>query len=247
MSMAIWLAACSSSGATVSYTGREHPRAVATEQIESHAGGEPLPGYRVIGVVTARCTLLEGASGVFESPCTQEAMLGLARERASIVGGHALVDSECRERLIDKMLENVDGGSVETTTRTEIVCQATVARRERGAPAPARRKPSPSPLRATEHIDVGGTRVGVSFERAPAAPSSKPRDERDVGELAAFPADHPRLGDVIAECASDCARSTAFRAVRKKAAQVGALSIAELRCEPIGQRWRCRAALVGER
>ncbi|HZO14867.1 MAG TPA: hypothetical protein VFB62_16445, partial [Polyangiaceae bacterium] len=167
--------------------------------------------------------------------------------RASIVGGHAVVDSECRERLVDKMVENVDGGSVETTTRTEIICQATVARRERGAVMPPRRKRSPSPLRATEHIDVGGTRVGVSFERDPAAPPSKPRDERDVGELAAFPQDHPRLGVVVAECVQDCARSTAFRAVRKKAALVGALSIAELRCEPIGQRWRCRATLVGER
>lgn len=243
---ALAVSGCTSS-ADVAFTGTEHP-AVAVEDVDTFGDQAP-PGFAVTGVVTAVCETMNGASGVFESSCTEAELLAMARRKAAASGGHALADVDCRNEQLERSYENVDGGGVKVTTRERLTCRATVVRWTKGPRAP--RQPAAGTTSATaqsagHRVLVGDIPVDVvSTPRGLASGAARPVAE--VLELDREPEGFVMLGKLSATCAVSCAPRHARAALREEAARRGASAIAAPVCEVIGaERWQCEAALVGE-
>jgi len=234
--LALALAGCSNPGA-IQFTGTAHPPVVTADGIDMLGRDVPAQ-HEIIGVITARCETIDGASGLLERPCTEDDLLALARERAAAVGATGLVDNQCRHSEGHRMLTNVDGGGVETALRASRSCQATVVRRTGGPMVGSART---VPVASQRRVDVSGVAVEVGFD----GEATTRRDAGAVGEMDAFPAGYAKVGRLSAECVTGCPRSSARRALRIEAARVGALAIAEIDCALLGQRWRCQASAVG--
>jgi hypothetical protein len=223
----------------VQFTGHEYPPAVAAERVDM-LGRDVPAGHRVIGVVTASCETLNGASGLLDRPCNEDALMAVARERAAAAGGTGLVDDRCAHVGGQRILSNVDGGGVETAVRASLSCQATVVRRVAGAMVGVAGSAA-RPAGAKRRVTLSGIDVEVSFTGT--ARAARARD--DVGELDAVPSDHLRMGRLSAECQRGCSRSVARRALKDEGGRVGALAVADVACELIGDRWRCEAEAIG--
>lgn len=232
------LCGCQGSGSPVTFAGTaEEPLTTPDHIIEVGSNQGPPEGYRLIGVVTARCGALDGSGGLLGVRCTIGSMTEHAKAKAAAVGGTAVMDLRCGETLVDRLLDYRDGG-VETQTRTAIECQASVLRAAGGMPAP----PAAQTGSATT-VEVAGVAVNVSSQSG-AAPAGKSRPPTAVGELATSPADSV-IARLDARCATSCSSSTPRRALKQIAGRLGALAIAEVNCTPEGELWRCQASAVG--
>lgn len=223
-------------GAEITYAGREQGRAVEAEQIDSLAGRLPPEGYTILGVVTARCTTVDGASGLLAEPCDEETMMSHLRTRAAAAGATALLDLHCDRKETDRHTESGDAGTVTVTVRETLTCQGTALRHEG-------RRPAPPPAEPSRRITVGGVEVAIE---GPTEPSAGARDPSEVGELETFPEGYRRIGRIRATCLRGCARNTARLAIREMSARLGAVAFAELRCDLDGDRWHCEAIAVGD-
>lgn len=232
------LSGASCSSAAARFTGTEHPVMASAEEVVDFGVDQP-EGHEVIGVASIACETTNGASGLLEVPCTEEAMTTLLTERAAAAGGTGLVQLRCERPDARRVLQNVDGGSVEQSTLSGLVCHATVVRRGEGVVVGAPTASAPRP-RGGRVVEVSGQEVEVGAERTAAgAPSA------EVGELEAFPTGYEDLGRIWARCVGGCARSLARRALLSEAGRHGAQAIAELSCALEGERWRCEARMIG--
>jgi hypothetical protein len=234
------LAACSS-GTAVRYTGKELAPAVAGDAVSVFSGAEA-DGYEILGVVTARCETLNGSSGLFDTPCSEEALVAACRARAAEAGGTAIAEPSCRQVETSRETTQQDAGTVTTDVREALTCQATVLRARAGAVAVLRT----AAVARGRKIDVDGSAIVVDFAADANAPPHAARRLEDVGEMNAFPAGYAKLGRVSAECPAGCSPSAARRALRIEAARAGALAVAEAECDALGEGWRCTALAVGE-
>ncbi len=265
------LGACSPS-IPARFTGKEKPRIAGVEQIEVFHGQHPPDGFEVFGVATTSCDTYNGATGVFESKCSEDVLIDVLKARAAEAGGGALVEPSCHERVLEKTLERVDtqtggnnptvpgrtpapttGGKINKRARLE--CQASVARPVNGV-MPKNPLPGPPPARGSEEsgaasgkkdsVHIGDVDVAIHAERDAAAPVREPRAVAELGEMDHAPEGYPRLGAVTAECQSACSSGAARRALKHAAAKLGAIAVAESSCEPIADRWRCQGVAVGD-
>jgi hypothetical protein len=236
---AVGISACQSA-TQVSYTGRELARTATSEQVALLAGRTPPDGYSILGVVTARCSTLDGATGLLEDPCSEEILTKRARERAAEAGATALLDLSCRRVETERVSERSDAGVVITRVRQNLTCQATALRHEGRRPEIAVGQPGGRTL------TIAGVAIEMAFEPAAAPHEREPsaRAVEEVAELERSPADHPPLGHVTASCLAGCARNSVWLAIRSEAARLGAVAFAELTCDLDDDRWSCRALLV---
>ena len=236
--VAVGSAACSSTAAR--FTGTEHPTMVSPEEVIDFGIDQP-EGHDVIGVASVRCETTNGASGLLEVPCTEEAMAELLAERAAQAGGSGLVDRRCERPDTRRVLQNVDGGTVEQSTLSGWVCHATVVRRGEGVVVGATPGSSPRPAASgARRVTISGQDVDVGADHPAHGPSST-----EVGVLEAFPDGYDDVGRIWARCVRGCARSLARRALLAEAGRHGAQAIAELSCSLEGERWRCEARMIG--
>ena len=235
--MALSGTSCSTTAA--GFTGTEHPVLVSADDVVDFGVDEP-EGHEVIGVASVRCETTNGASGLLEVPCDEQSMTALLRRRAAEAGGTGLVELECDAPDARRILQNVDGGSVQQSTLSGLVCHATVVRRREGVVVGAPIASSKSQQGAGRVVTLSGHDVEVGAEQPPRLPPST-----EVGELAEIVEGYDDLGPVWARCVEGCARSVARRALLGEARRHGAQAIAELSCELQGERWRCSARMIG--
>lgn len=237
---ALALAGTSCASTAAQFTGSEHPVMVSADDVVDFGVDQP-EGHAVIGVASIRCETTNGASGLLEVPCTEEAMTALLTERAAQAGGTGLVERRCDRPDARRVLQNVDGGSVQQSTLSGLICHATVVRRGEGVVVGAKTVAKPRPrASAGRVVTISGEEVEVGAEHKPSRPPSE-----DVGELETFPDGYDDLGRIWARCVRGCARSLARRALLDEAARHGAQAVAELSCVLEGERWRCEARLIG--
>lgn len=229
-----WAAMSCSPNAEVRYAGKTRP--AREGEVQVIASRDRPAGYAVLGVITARCTSLDGSSGLFNPPCTDETLTDKARAQAATVGGDALVDVQCGIEGTDQYLTTVGQGLPGTSERKFRACQATVLVAEPGA--------APPPVAEAPDRVIGDDPFAIETTGEPRP--GEPLDPSVVGRLEAFPAGFDDLGTVTVRCLAVCTRSSTERALVLTAAERGALSVAELACELRGERWRCAARLVGE-
>ena len=204
------------------------------------AGSQPPEGYQVVGVVTAECTLLNGASGVFDDDCTDDHMMERARQKAADSGGTALVAVDCVRKTTARELERTDAG-VALMNREVIRCQMTVLRRGQEMDGGVE---GPSDGRK---VEIAGVTMMVRSEPGAAAEAAgAPRPGAEVGEIETGAGDYPRIATVRVECLDGCSRAAARSGLKEEAGRVGAIAIANVRCELLGERWRCQADAIGD-
>ena len=243
--------------ATVRYNGRERPPIVSDGAAVRVIAGrvEPPEGHEVLGVITTQCTALDGATGLNEAPCTEESMAQLARDRAAERGATALFELVCgtdeSDRFISGTQQPGSGAPASqtqsqitntTTIRTITTCRATVLRSKDGKPTAPVATTEPAP---GEQVVVSGQAIAIAWTPEDAAADLPARDASEVGEMQAFPAGYRRLGVMTGRCLAACARSLVPRGLKQAAARRGALALADLDCQLEGERWHCRAAVVG--
>jgi hypothetical protein len=236
----------------VSFSGT--PRAVAAdaEMIELIGGEDPRPpsGYELLGVVTTRCTALNGAGGLIDGPCTEESMLKAAQRRAAEVGGTALYAPACRESVLDREVRYEDGGTIRASVRTLVQCQGSVLRADglapgqRAAPAATASTAAPRNSARLGSLELSGVVVEVTLPEGSKAAAT---DGAAVGELPSFPAGHRDGGQLSSRCMRGCARATARRALLRGASRMHALAVSDIQCRLSGERWQCHGRVVGER
>lgn len=232
--------ACSST--TARFTGREHPSVASADELVVYGADQP-EGHEVIGVVSVRCGTTNGTSGLLAVPCTTEQMGALLRERAADVGGTGLFELRCDDADVERTIDDVDGGTVQQSTRAGLTCHATVVRRTAGVRVGAgtvRRQPAKGPSKG-RRVTVAGVEVEIGAD--PSAPKGPVRT--DVGEMDRFPEGYADLGRAWAKCVTGCARSVARRALVSEAGRHGAYAIAALGCELVAEAWHCEARMVG--
>jgi hypothetical protein len=229
------------SGPVVTYTGREHGRAVDPSEIAIVAGRLPPDGYTIVGVVTARCTTVDGASGLLAERCDDDTMTDQLRSRAASAGATALLDVRCERVETDRHTERSDAGAVVVTVREELTCQGTALRHEGPRPAPT------AVAQRGRRVTIGGVELAVEVALAPGADAdAEPRSPDEVAELEVFPNGYRILAHVKASCLAGCARNSPRLAIRDACAGMGAVAFAELRCDLDDDRWRCEAVAVGQ-
>jgi len=240
------LPSCTTAPSPVSFTGTSKPPVAEPGQLLLLGGKIPPDGYQLIGVVTARCGALNGAGGILDGPCNESTMTDAARRKAATVGGTALLDLRCEERVIDRVLSYAEAG-VQTQVRSNITCQGSVLR------ATSELADAASPLSSTERparsgdvkrFEISGVGVQVTVTKLPGAPTRAPTPVDEIGELDGPPKDHLMLAKLDARCETSCSPSTARRGVKRAAAALGAVAIAALRCVPEGETWRCQAVAI---
>jgi hypothetical protein len=230
------------SGPVVTYAGREHDRAVDPSKIAIVAGRLPPEGYTILGVVTARCTTVDGASGLLAERCDDDTMTEALRRRAASAGATALLDLRCERVVTDRHTERGDAGAVVVKVRQELSCQGTALRHEGRRPVATDEAPR------GRRVTIGGVElvVEVTLEPGAATDAGRPRSPDEVPELDVFPNGYNRLARVSATCLAGCARNAPRLAIRDASAEIGAVAFAELRCDLDGDRWLCEAIAVGE-
>jgi hypothetical protein len=248
------------------FSGKEQPRIVAADQVEVFEGRDAPDGFKVFGVTTTSCDTYNGATGLFEAKCSQDALMDALKARAAEAGGGMLVEPTCAERTLEKSLERVDargganspsvpgtmpapttGGKINRRVRLE--CQASVARPISGVMPKVLPPPRPTASSApsdSERVRIGDVDVTIHAERDAAAPPQEPRPVEELGDMDHAPDGYPRIGKVSAECQSGCSIGAARRALKHAAAKLGAIAVVESSCEPLSDRWRCQAVAVGE-
>jgi hypothetical protein len=92
-------------GPYLRYVGKTHPASRTAEQLEVYAGREPPDGYRILGVVTARCETYDDTAGLLSTPCDEDTLTSALRARAAGVGAIALLDVRCESRRLRSELE----------------------------------------------------------------------------------------------------------------------------------------------
>lgn len=234
--MALLLAASACApNARVSYAGKTRP--AHERKVQIIEGRDAPKGYSVLGVVTSRCTSLDGSSGILEDPCTDVTLKEKALARAAEVGGDALVELVCGIEGTDQYLTTVDQGLPGTSERQFLMCRATVLVAEAGAEPPKTVTGKPDRV-----IDGRPYAVEMTGE----AREGERLDASVVGVMDRFPDGYLELGRITVRCLKVCKRSSTERALVSLAAERGALSVAELSCELKGERWGCQARMVGE-
>ncbi len=235
--------ACQTRAASTKFTGTAHPVIALVDQIASYTGSSPPDEHQVIGVVTARCTTLDGTAGELDAPCSKNAMTIAAKQVAAKVGGSALLDVRCAKDETDHAFGRFDGGAEQTATRALVICQATVLRHIEGRPLPSSSGAADGGLGDHERITVSSTPLEIAFTRGkPLGATLKPSE---VGVLEQIPEGYPNLGLVKASCLQGCARASARRGLQHAAIRVGALVIAEVKCQLVLERWHCVATALG--
>ena len=232
-------ASCHTQAATTKFTGTAHPVIAVADQIARYEGISPPDEHKVIGVVTAHCATLDGATGEQDAPCSKPTMIATVKQIAAKVGGSAVLDVRCNRDKTDHAFGRIDGGAGVTTTRALVICQATVLRHAEGRPLPSAN--SDAGAAHQEQIRVSGTPLLIGFPQV----ESTSKSTLQVGVLEQVPAGYPELGIVKASCLEGCARASARRGLQHAAVRANALAIAAVRCQLVLERWHCAATAVG--
>jgi hypothetical protein len=238
---------CANPGATVTFSGTRHAALVGAAAIAVIDGEHAPTGMRVIGVAGARCETINGTSGLLAGPCTEAAMIDRMRHTAADNGGTALFDARCRSDVLERDVETLDGGTVAVTLREALSCQGTVLRGSKRQATVRAPEGSPRLDEGTKNrvrITVSGTAVDVAFDRRLGATPGARREEAAV-LVVTSPGDRQKLGRLSGECPLGCARSVVHRALRRRAAELGADALLTPTCELDVERWRCNTTLLG--
>jgi hypothetical protein len=229
----LFAAGCGGSGGAL-YSGQsQDPRVAATQLAER----ESVPGgYRVLGVVEARCDRQEPAFGeliehepacrnLAELMCSTELLSRALRERAAEVGGTVLVGRRCSS----------EAGEGEIAIR----CGAEVA-----APKDDQRTIAAGPAVTDEVVPLRDVReardIQLMFTPLVTAPRAS-RSAHLVAERAVMPVQNVVLGDLLARCGDDCTDGALRESLRVAAGRVGASDVVGVRCLNEGDERVCGA------
>jgi hypothetical protein len=246
-----FVVACVSYGRT-HFVGNERPRLTDAAGVELHRSANLPPGYTVVGVVTTTCETYDGASGLFERPCTEESLLEEAKGKAASVGGSLLVEPTCESDVMERSIERLKGGGAKGHLRLRLRCRATVVRPESGAlPPPKTIATSEARVRGPGHggeqVTIANIPVTLGYSAAPDAPRLGARSVEAVVEFATAPDGSVPVGPVSSECEAACSSAVARRGLKQAAANVGAYAVTSVNCEPLGERWRCEGQAFSDR